>query len=216
MDANDEYAVRFEVDYPEELDRFTTFFRLLWIIPIAIVFGIISATATQSWTVIEDGQVIESVSRSAGGIAGALMAATILMIVFRQKYPRWWFDFAVEFARFGARVGAYFTLLTDEYPSTDEEQAVHLDVDYPDVEADLNRWLPLVKWFLAIPHYIVLAFLFIGAFFAVFIAWWAILFTGRYPQGLFDYVVGVARWTLRVEGYVAFLVTDDYPPFSLR
>lgn len=216
MDESRPYAVRFDVAYPEALDRFTTVFRLLWIIPIAIVYGILSATATQSWTIVEDGQVVETISRSAGGIAGALMGATLLMIVFREKYPRWWFDFAVEFARFGARIGAYFTLLTDQYPSTDEEQSVHLEVDYPDVQRDLNRFLPLVKWLLAIPHYVVLAFLFLGAFVAVFLAWWAILFTGRYPRGLFDYVVGVGRWALRVQGYVAFLVTDQYPPFSLR
>ena len=116
------------------------------------------------------------------------------MILFRQRYPRWWFDFARELTRFGARVGAYVALLTDEYPSTVEEQKVHLEIDYPDVERDLNRWLPLVKWLLAIPHYIVLFFLSVGAFFAVVIAWFAILFTGRYPRGLFDYVVGVGRW----------------------
>lgn len=216
MGQDSQYAVRFEVDYPEALDRVTSFFRLLWVIPIAVVYGILSATASETWTIIEDGQVVESVSRSVGGIAGSLVAVTALMIIFREKYPRWWFDFAVEFARFGARIGAYLGLLTDAYPSTDEEQSVHLDVDYPDVTADLSRWMPLVKWLLAIPHYIVLAVLFIGAFFAVFFSWWAILFTGRYPQGLFDYVVGVARWALRVQGYVAFLVTDDYPPFSLR
>lgn len=216
MGQDSQYAVRFEVDYPEALDRVTSFFRLLWVIPIAVVYGILSATASETWTIIEDGQVVESVSRSVGGIAGSLVAVTALMIIFREKYPRWWFDFAVEFARFGARIGAYLGLLTDAYPSTDEEQSVHLDVDYPDVTEDLSRWMPLVKWFLAIPHYIVLAVLFIGAFFAVFFSWWAILFTGRYPQGLFDYVVGVARWALRVQGYVAFLVTDDYPPFSLR
>jgi hypothetical protein len=138
------------------------------------------------------------------------------MIIFRQRYPRWWFDFARELTRFGARVGAYFCLLTDRYPSTVEEQAVHLEIDYPDVEKDLNRWLPIVKWLLAIPHYVVLAFLAVGAIFAVLIAWFAILFTGQYPRSLFDYVVGVGRWGLRVNAYAALLVTDRYPPFSLR
>jgi hypothetical protein len=137
------------------------------------------------------------------------------MILFRQRYPRWWFDFALQFNRFGARVGAYVVLLTDRYPSTVEEQSVHLDLDYPDAERDLNRWLPLVKWLLVIPHLIVLAFLAIGAFFAVIVAWFAILFTGRYPRGLFDYVVGVGRWALRVQAYATLLVTDRYPPFSL-
>jgi hypothetical protein len=137
------------------------------------------------------------------------------MIVFRQRYPRWWYDFARELTRFENRVGAYLALLTDRYPSTVEEQSVHLDIDYPDAERDLNRFLPLVKWLLAIPHYIVLVFLVIGALLAILVAWFAILFTGRYPRGLFDYVVGVGRWGLRVQAYAFLLVTDKYPPFSL-
>jgi mannose/fructose/N-acetylgalactosamine-specific phosphotransferase system component IIC len=204
------------VDYPEKLDRFTTFFRLLWAIPIVIVATVLSATATSTVTVVTDtGEIVSEASRTAGGIIGALFFATLLMIVFRQKYPRWWFDFAREFTRFSTRIGAYLALLTDSYPSTTDEQAVHLEIDYPAVENELNRWLPLVKWLLAIPHYFVLAFLFVGAVFAIFFAWFAVLFTGRYPRGLFDYVVGVARWALRVEGYATLLVTDDYPPFSL-
>jgi mannose/fructose/N-acetylgalactosamine-specific phosphotransferase system component IIC len=210
------YPVRLEVDYPEKLDRFTTFFRLLWAIPIVIVATVLSATATSTVTVVTDtGEIVSEASRTAGGIIGALFFATLLMIVFRQKYPRWWFDFAREFTRFSTRIGAYLALLTDSYPSTTDEQAVHLEIDYPAVENELNRWLPLVKWLLAIPHYFVLAFLFVGAVFAIFFAWFAVLFTGRYPRGLFDYVVGVARWALRVEGYATLLVTDDYPPFSL-
>jgi hypothetical protein len=157
----------------------------------------------------------ETVRASGGGIMGGLAVATALLIVFRQRYPRWWFDFAREMVRFGARVGAYFVLLTDQYPSTVEEQSVHLELDYPDVEHDLSRWLPLVKWFLAIPHFIVVAVMVILAFFAVVIAWFVILFTGRYPRGLFDFVVGVGRWTLRVQAYAFLLVTDRYPPFSL-
>ncbi len=211
------YAARLDVDYPEKLDRVTTAFRIFWIIPIAIVLSVLSATATSTTTVVTaSGEVVAQVSRSAGGIVGALFGATLLMILFRQRYPRWWFDFALQFHRFSARVGTYGALLTDRYPSTVEEQSVHLDLDYPEAETDLNRFLPLVKWFLAIPHYIVLFFLFIGAFFAVVIAWFAILFTGRYPRGLFDYVVGVGRWTLRVEAYATLLLTDRYPPFSLR
>jgi hypothetical protein len=206
------YPARLEVDYPEQLDRVTTFFRLIWIIPIAIIWGLLSAVA--SWTVVTE--TGETISRSSGGIAGGLFGATLLMILFRQRYPRWWFDFARELARFGARIGAYFALLTDRYPSTVEEQSVHLEIDYPDVERDLNRWLPLVKWFLAIPHYIVLVFLVAGAFFVWIGAWFAILFTGRYPHALFDYIVGVGRWGLRVEAYAFLLVTDRYPPFSLE
>ncbi|MCZ6461365.1 MAG: DUF4389 domain-containing protein [Actinobacteria bacterium] len=206
------YGARLEIDYPEQLDRLTTFFRLIWIIPIMIILSLVSAAT--SWTVVTD--TGETITGSSGGIAAGLFTATALMILFRQRYPRWWFDFAREFARFSTRVFAYLVLLTDQYPSTVEEQSVHLDLDYPDVEQDLNRWLPLVKWFLAIPHYIVLTVLFLVAIVVAVIAWFAILFTGRYPRGLFDYMVGVGRWGLRVQAYAFFLVTDQYPPFSLN
>src|SRR6478752_5755392 len=211
------YPARLEIDYPESLNRVTTAFRIILIMPIAIVANILSATAVSTVTVVtQSGQIVSKASSTGGGSAGALFLATLLMILFRRRYPRWWFDFARELTRFGARVTAYVALVTDDYPSTVEEQHVHLDLDYPDAERDLNRWLPLVKWLLAIPHYIVLFFLFIGAVVAVVIAWFAILFTGRYPQGLFDYVVGVGRWWLRVEAYAFLLVTDRYPPFALR
>jgi len=206
------YAARLDIDYPDKLDRFTTFFRLIWIIPIGIILSLLSAVG--SWTVVTE--TGETISRSTGGIAAGLFAATMLMIVFRERYPRWWFDFAREFARFAARVVAYFFLLTDQYPSTVDEQSVHLEIDYPDVEQDLNRWLPLVKWLLVIPHLFVLFALGLVAMIMVVIAWFAILFTGRYPRGLFDYVVGVFRWGLRVEAYARLLVTDQYPPFSLN
>lgn len=206
------YGARLEIDYPEQLDWLTTFFRLIWIIPIMIILSLVSAAT--SWTVVTD--TGETITGSSGGIAAGLFTATALMILFRQRYPRWWFDFAREFARFSTRVFAYLVLLTDQYPSTVEEQSVHLDLDYPDVEQDLNRWLPLVKWFLAIPHYIVLTVLFLVAIVVAVIAWFAILFTGRYPRGLFDYMVGVGRWGLRVQAYAFFLVTDQYPPFSLN
>jgi hypothetical protein len=165
--------------------------------------------------ITDTGETVSQVTRTGAGITGGLFVATMLMIVFRQRYPRWWFDFARELSRFGARVGAYLALLTDRYPSTVEEQSVHLEIDYPDVESDLNRWLPLVKWLLAIPHYIVLAVLLVVTLVAVLIAWFAILFTGRYPRGLFDFVVGVGRWSLRVQAYAFLLVTDKYPRFSL-
>ncbi len=207
----DSYAARLDVDFPERLNRLTSAFRLIWIIPILIIYSLLSGGGSTT-TVTNTG---EHVRTSGGGIAGGLFLATLLMILFRQRYPRWWFDFIRELTRFSARIGAYFALLTDLYPSTVEEQAVHLEIDYPDVERDLNRWLPLVKWFLAIPHYVVLFFLLIGAIFAIVIAWFAILFTGRYPRSLFDFVVGVSRWCLRVEAYAILLVTDRYPPFSL-
>lgn len=214
-----EYPARLQVDYPETLDRMTTFFRLIWIIPIAIILALLSgAGQTITNTVYLDaaGEVVKRTQQSSGGLAFGLSIATALMIIFRERYPRWWFDFARELTRFGARVGAYATLVTDQYPSTVEEQSVHLEIDYPDVKTDLNRWYPLFKWLLAIPHYIVLAFLAVGAVFAVIFAWFAILFTGRYPRGLFDFVVGVGRWQLRVAAYAWLLVTDRYPPFSLK
>jgi len=190
------------------MDRITTLFRIFAIIPIAIILGLISG-ASQSW----EGQEGVRYQYAAGGL---IVAATVLMIVFRQKYPRWWFDWNVALINFSTRVSAYLALLRDEYPSTDEEQAVHITIPYPNVKEELNRWLPLVKWFLAIPHYIVLAFLAIGVIVAVIIAWFAILINGRYPKSLFDYVVGVMRWGLRVSAYAAILVTDIYPPFSLE
>ncbi|HEX9043912.1 MAG TPA: DUF4389 domain-containing protein [Candidatus Limnocylindrales bacterium] len=205
------YAARLEVDYPERLDRLTTLLRIIWVIPIAIVLGLLTSS-NGGTEITRDGT---TVVRSGGGIVGGLFLATLLMIVFRRRYPRWWFDFARELMRFGTRVSAYVALLTDLYPSTVEEQAVHLEIDYPDAEHGLNRWLPLVKWLLAIPHYIVLAILGFMALVAVVIAWFAILLTGRYPRGLFDFVVGVGRWSLRVYAYAFLLVTDRYPPFSV-
>ena len=205
------YPARLDVDHSAQYDRVKTLFRIVLIIPIAIVYGVLTAGATR--TAYHEGG--EAVTTTSGGIASGLFVATLLMILFRQRYPRWWFDFARELARFGARLGAYFALLSEKYPSTVEEQDVHLELDYPDVERDLNRWLPLVKWLLAIPHYIVLFFLFIGAIVAAIVAWFAILFTGRFPRGLFDYMVGVGRWENRVTAYAFIMTTDEYPPFRL-
>lgn len=207
------YAARLAIDYPEQLDRVSTALRIIWIIPIAIILGLITGSGGDAITVTETG---ETITTSGGGIAGGLVVATALMILFRMRYPRWWFDFARELTRFSGRVTAYLALLTDGYPSTVDEQSVHLEIDYPDVEQDLNRWLPLVKWLLAIPHYIVLIVLSLLAVLAVIAAWFAILFTGQYPKGLFDFVVGVGRWGLRVQAYAFLLVTDEYPPFSLE
>jgi hypothetical protein len=210
--APEPYAARLSIDYPDKLDRLTTFFRLIWIIPILIILSLLTASGNET-VVTETGEQVVS---TGGGISGGLWLATLLMIVFRLRYPRWWFDFARELTRFGWRVVSYLALLTDRYPSTVEEQSVHLEIDYPDVERDLNRWLPLVKWLLAIPHYVVLIVLWLAAIVAVVVAWFAILFTGRYPRPLFDFVVGVGRWSLRVGAYAFLLVTDRYPPFSLR
>jgi len=210
--ASTPYAATLTVDYPERLDRLSTFLRALWAIPVFILLSLLTATGNET-VITETGETIAS---SGGGILAGLAFATALMIAIRVRYPRWWFDFARELTRFGARVGSYLALLTDRYPSTVDEQSVHLEIDYPEVERDLNRWLPLVKWILAIPHYVVLFFLIIGAIIAVVIAWFAILITGRYPKPLFDYVVGVGRWSLRVNAYAFLLVTDRYPPFSLK
>ena len=204
------YPVQFSMAYPEgALNRLTTAFRIFVAIPILIVIGTLGAHEGAYSGGAGHGASI------AGGTAGLLALGPALMIIFRQKYPRWWFDWNLEFLRFSNRVGTYIALMTDHYPSTDEEQAVRLDFPYPDAKEGLNRWLPIVKWLLAIPHYIVLFFLWIGAFFAVVFAWFAILFTGQYPNGLFTFVEGVIRWTNRVVGYAVILVTDEYPPFRL-
>ena len=200
------YAARLSIDYPDRaLNRLTTFFRILVVIPIAIILVLISGATF--------GEAGEWTYQYAAG--GLLFLPLILMLLFRQKYPKWWFDWNVALTKFGFRVYSYLALLRDEYPSTDEDQAVHIEIAYPNAKEDLNRWLPLVKWFLAIPHYIILWFLGVAAIVCVVIAWFAILFTGRYPRGLFDFVMGVFRWSLRVAAYAVLLITDRYPPFAL-
>lgn len=203
------YPVQFATDYPDRpLNRLTTFFRLFTAIPIAIALWSVNGQTWQ-YTSAKNSAVI------AAGAGGLLFFGPLLMILFRRKYPRWWFDWNLELLRFANRVGVYLLLMDDRYPSTDDQQSVHLDFPYPDAQRDLNRWLPLVKWLLAIPHYIVLFFLDIAAFVAVIVAWFAILFTGRYPRGIYHFVEGVIRWQNRVVGYAFLLVTDRYPPFRL-
>ncbi len=187
-DAAPEYPIRFAVDYPESLNRLTTLLRLIWALPLLVLLYV---------------------------VGNLTVFAPLLLILFRKKYPRWMFDWNLELSRFTARVEAYVLLLRDEYPSTDEEQAVHLEIDYPNVERDLKRWMPLVKWFLAIPHYVVLFVLLVVVLVLTIVAWFAILFTGRYPRGIFNLVVGTFRWGQRVGGYAFLMVTDRYPPFSL-
>ena len=202
------YPVQFSVDYPDRpLDRVKTLFRPVVAIPILLVLGAVSG-ATTLWT-SADG------TTAAAGAGGVLFGGPLLMIVARRKYPRWWFDWNLELQRFGSRVVAYLALMDDRYPSIDDHQSVRLDYAYPDAARDLNRWLPLAKWFLAIPHYAVLVVLNLAAVAAVVAAWFAILATGRYPRGLFGFVEGVIRWNDRVIGYALTLVTDEYPPFRL-
>ena len=199
------FPATLEIEYPDrELDRLTTFFRPFTVIPIALILALVTGPTVR-----------DSTGHYLLGAGGVVFLPTALMIVFRRKYPRWWFDWNLELTGFSTRVTAYLALLTDEYPSTDEAQSVALELVYPDAMQGLDRWLPLVKWFLAIPHYLVLAVLGIAAVCAVVVAWFAILFTGRYPRGLFDFVVGVFRWWLRVAAYAFLLTTDRYPPFSL-
>ena len=208
---NEDYPLRFAVDYPDrQLNRVSSAFRIFAAIPIFIV-----ATSIEGWTgEVWNHDTAQQTTVVVSGVA-LLFAPVLLMILFRQKYPRWWFDWNLELLRFSNRIGIYVALMDDRYPSTDEEQSVRLDFGYPDAREGLNRWLPLVKWLMAIPHWILLAFLWLGAIIVVIVAWFAILFTGRYPRGLFDFVEGVFRWWTRVIAYAFVLVTDEYPPFSL-
>ncbi len=184
------YPVNLSIDYSETSDKSTAFIRLILVIPVLIVLGMLSSI-------------------------GALLFPVLLLILFKQKYPKWWFDWNVALTNFSLRVIAYGLLMRDEYPSSDEDQAVHVDIPYPDVEKDLDKWKPLYKWFLAIPHIIILCFLEIGVVLCSVFVWFAILFTGRYPKGVFDFVEGVLRWSLRVTAYAILLTTDEYPPFRL-
>jgi Domain of unknown function (DUF4389) len=205
-----DYPLTFAVDYPDRsLNRLTTAFRIFTIIPIAILAAAIEGGSFGA-------HAGGSGARYAGGGIGILVIPVLLMLLFRRKYPRWWYEWNLQLTRFTNRVAVYFALMDDRYPSTDEEQAVHVDFRYPDAERDLSRGLPLVKWLLAIPHYIALFFLTIAALFAVILAWFAILFTGRYPRSLFDFIEGVVRWHNRVGAYAFLLITDRYPPFSLQ
>ena len=200
------YPVNLNIDYPKQLNRWTTFFRFIMVIPIFIILAMLIGGQGDSET--------------SGGtrllIAGGFVfGPTLLMILFRKKYPKWWFDWNVALTKFAFRVVSYLVFLRDEYPSTDDEQAVHVQIAYPNAEKDLMRGMPLVKWLLAFPHYIVLFFLALAAVICTIIAWFAILFTGKYPKGLFNFVVGVLRWDLRVDAYIFLLTTDEYPPFTL-
>jgi hypothetical protein len=198
------YPATLTIEYPENANRLTVFFRLFMAIPIMVILGLLSYHGYNSEQVPEESYWV-----------GILVVPTLLMIVFRRKYPRWWFDWNVQLTKFSIRVASYILLLRHEYPSTDEEQAVHVQIDYPDVEKDLNRWLPLIKWLFILPHIFVLCFIMIGVLLCTILAWFIVLVSGKYPKSMFDFVVGSLRWTLRVQAYALLLITDQYPPFSL-
>ncbi len=202
MSDTDTYPVRLTIDYPGQMDRVSTLVRVITVLPILVILGLASG-----WVATDTG---------GQSLMGGLYVAVALMIVFCQRYPRWWFEFIRELSRFTGRVFCYLLLLTDRYPSTVDEQSYHLEIDYPDVKSDLNRWLPLIKWLLALPHYVLLVALGMVMVIVTIVAWFAILITGSYPRPLFDFTVGVFRWSARVMGYAFWLVTDTYPPFSLN
>ncbi len=186
-----DYPVNLKIDYPESSDRLTALFRLILVIPIVIILGLISTYAE------------------------ALSFAIAMMILFKEKYPKWWFDWNIGITKFAYRITAYVLLMRDEYPATDDDQSVHLTIPYPEVKQDLKRWMPLVKWILAIPHAIALIFIFIGVILCTIFALFVILFTGKYPKSIFKFIEGFLRWTLRVSAFALLLTTDQYPPFRL-
>lgn len=208
----DTYPARLEIDYPESLDRLTTLLRIPFSIPIWILATLLPVAPAIFLSLVAEGTI--DGDAATGAFGAAFFLPLVLMLLFRRKYPRWWFDFLLELTRFQFRVAAYLDLLTDRYPSTDQEQSVHLALDYPDAD-QLNRFLPIIKWFLLIPHYIVGAVLLVLSIVAIILAWFAILLSGKYPRSIFDFVVGVSRYWLRISAYGFLLITDRYPPFRL-
>ena len=185
------YPLRYDVEYPEELSRWLIFVKWLLAIPHFLILYVL------------------------GAVVSVITFIAFFAILFTKKYPRGLFDFVVNVNRWNANVLGYYGLLRDDYPPFSWEPGqypVTYEVDYPE---ELNRWLPLIKWLLAFPHFIILLVLYIVAAVAWFIAWFAILFTRRFPRGLFEFIVGVLRWQYRVSAYTN-LLRDEYPPFSLR
>ena len=208
VENKNNYPVDLNIDYPEKSERLTTFFRIFTVIPILIILSLLVKGTYES----NFGPFLRYVYQSAGFV----VVPTVLMILFPKKYPKWWFDWNLALIKFATRVFSYLILLTDEYPSTDEDQAVHIELPYPEVKNKLRRGMPLIKWFLAIPHVFILFLFYIAVVFITIISWFATLFTGKYPKGLFKFVVGVIRWSIRVIAYAVILTTDKYPPFKLN
>ena len=211
----DMYPVEYDVEYPEEKrNRLSALVRIILAIPILFIGWLLGGAASIDDEALRGADIWLRVEIWI--LAAGLPIAIALMILFRKKYPRWWFDWNLELTRFVARVSAFVLLLRDEYPSTDERQAVTLNIAYPDVEGQLNRVLPLIKWFLAIPHFIILIFLWLAALVVSFLAWIVIVITARHPRWMFNYIVGLERWTYRVFAYAFLMTTDRYPPFRFR
>jgi hypothetical protein len=188
-----DYPARFDVEYPERLSRWKIFVKWLFAIPHFIIVYLLQ-------------------------IVGALMVfVAFFSILFTKRWPLMMFEFMVQIQRWTENVTVYaLTLQRDEYPPFSGEAGEYAVLFEIDNDESLSRWKIFVKWLLVIPHLIVLAFLAIAASVAVFIGFFAILFTARFPRGLFDFVVGVLRWTIRVNAYAGWLMTDRYPPFSLK
>ena len=183
--------VTYDVEYPGELSRWLIFVKWLLAIPHLLILYVLSA------------------------LLSILTFIAFFAILFTKRYPQELFNFAVNINRWTENVYAYVFLMRDEYPPFSWEPGrypVTYDVEYP---AELSRWLIFVKWLLAVPHIIILLFLFIGQGLALFVAFFAILFTKRFPEGLFRFVVGADRWRVRVNAYIN-LMRDDYPPFSME
>ena len=184
-----------------ERNRLTAFFRIILVVPALVFLASFSPTSAFS----ED---------NLGIYAGLLALPAALAIVVRQVYPSYVLAFNEALLSLQTRVDAYILLLTDEYPSIEENDVV--SVTFPEVDAkQLNRWLPLVKWFLALPLYLVGIVYVIYAAFLTLIAWFSVLFTGNYPEFCAEGVVGTIAYWNRVAGYALLLVTDEYPTFSL-
>jgi hypothetical protein len=204
------YPVRLWMEYPERLSRLSTFFRLLLAIPVFIFVALLSGGSVdaQQW----DPDQTQNTGVAASSVIGGVLLAIWITILLRRNIPRWLFDFYVAVQRFSYRALAYFALLIDKYPAFEGNWYLQYWVDYPERP---SRWKVLFwKLITSIPHFFILIFLSIAAAIVVFIAWFAILFTAKFPRGMHDFVVGVLRWYARVHAYFASL-TDAFPPFSL-